>query len=59
MKGDHNQRVRSMLGTALFALAIIAAVVFVLTGAIWLIAAALISFAIAVVLLYKVGKSLS
>lgn len=49
---------RSMLGTVLFALGIIGAIVSAVTGSIWVIGAAVVFLVAGVVLLYQVGKSL-
>ena len=47
-----------MLGTVLLAMAVIAAVAWAVTGSLWLGVAALIFVVPAVILLYRVGKSL-
>ena len=52
-------RRRSMQGTVLFALGIIAAIASVATGSVWLVGAAVIFLVAGVVMLYQVGKSLS
>ncbi len=52
-------RRRSMLGTVLLVLGIIAAIAFAATSALWLIGVAVALVALAVVMLYQVGKSLS
>jgi hypothetical protein len=52
-------RRKSMCGTALFALGIMAAVASVLTGSVWLVGAAVFFLLLGLVLLYQVGKSLS
>jgi hypothetical protein len=51
-------RRRLMHGTVFFALAIIGAIAFAVTGSIWLVGAALVFLAAGVVKLYQVGKSL-
>jgi len=51
-------RRKSMLGTALFGLGIVGAVAFVITGSIWVGAAAVVLLVPAVVMLSQVGKSL-
>ncbi|MCU1239198.1 MAG: hypothetical protein JWP63_7165 [Candidatus Solibacter sp.] len=48
----------SMFGTMLFALGIIAAIAFVVTGSLWLIGAAAVCLVPAVVMLYRVGQAL-
>ena len=60
MNGDRKRDVRgkSMLGTALFALGIVGAVVFVITGYGWVGVVAVAVFLLGVILLYQVGKSL-
>jgi hypothetical protein len=57
--GRKQVRRNSMLGTALLALGIIAALVFAVMGSVWPVAAALVVCAAGVVLLYHVGKALS
>ena len=52
-------RRKSMLGTVIFALGIMAVIASVATGFVWLVGAAVIVFVAGVVLLYQVGKSLS
>ena len=52
-------RLRSMYGTVLFALGIMAAIAYVVTGSAWLIGAAGALLLLGLVLLYQVGKSLS
>ena len=52
-------RRRSMLGTVLFALGIMAAIASVAAGSVWLVVAALVFLVPGVVMLYQVGKSLS
>jgi general stress protein CsbA len=52
-------RRRSMLGTVLFALGIMAAITFVVTDSVWLVGAAVVFLVPGVVMLYQVGKSLS
>ncbi len=48
-----------MLGTVLFALGIIAIIAFAVTGSLWLVGVAVILLVPGVVMLYRVGKSLS
>lgn len=48
-----------MLGTILFALGIIAAVLSVITGSVWVAGAAVAFLIPASIMLYQVGKSLS
>ncbi len=57
--GKNQLRRRSMLGTALFALGIVATVAFAMTRSVWLAGAALVFLGRGVMLLYQVGKSLS
>ena len=52
-------RRRSMLGTTLFALGIIAMIAFIATGSVWLVGASVVLLVPGVVMLYRVGKSLS
>lgn len=52
-------RRKSMLGTVIFALGIVAVIASVAAGSVWLAGAAVIVSAAGVVLLYQVGKSLS
>ncbi|MGD0772883.1 MAG: hypothetical protein ABSC05_08680 [Candidatus Solibacter sp.] len=52
-------RRKSMLGTVIFALGIMAVIASVATGSLWLVGAAVTVFVAGVVLLYQVGKSLS
>jgi hypothetical protein len=52
-------RRKSMQGIALLALGIMAAIVFAVTGSLWLIGAAVAFLVPGVVMLYQVGKSLS
>jgi hypothetical protein len=61
MTGGHKGQMRgkSMLGTTLFALGIVGAVLFVITGSVWVAVAAAVVLVPAVVMLYQVGKSLS
>jgi len=61
MNSDQKSQIRlkSMYGTALFALGIMAAIAFVVTGSGWLVGAAVAFLLLALVLLYQVGKSLS
>ena len=47
-----------MLGTTLLVLGIVAAVIFLMTGSLWLVAIAALSCVLAIVLLYQVGRSL-
>ena len=60
---DSNQKAqirrRSMQGTVLFALGIIAAIASVATGSLWLVGAAVVLLVPGVVMLRRVGKSLS
>ena len=51
-------RRKSMLGTVLFALGIMAVIASVTTGSVWLVGAAAILLVPGVMLLYQVGKSL-
>ncbi len=61
MNSDQKSQMRrkSMCGTALFALGIMAAIAYLVTGSVWLVAAAVAFLLLGVVLLYQVGKSLS
>jgi hypothetical protein len=61
MNSDQKSQMRrkSMYGTALFALGIVVAVASVLTGSVWLVATAVASLLLGIVLLCQVGKSLS
>jgi hypothetical protein len=61
MNIDRNNEIRrkSMHGTLLFALGILAVVAYVATGSVWLIGAAVIFLVPGVVMLHRVGKSLS
>jgi hypothetical protein len=52
-------RRKSMYGTALFALGIMAAIVSAVTGSVWLAGVAVAFLLLGLVLLYQVGKSLS
>jgi hypothetical protein len=52
-------RRRSIQGTILLALGIIAAIAFAVTGSLWLIGTAMAFLVPGVVMLYQVGKSLS
>ena len=52
-------RLKSMYGTALLALGIMAAIAYVATGSVWLIGAAGALLMLGLVLLYQVGKYLS
>ena len=51
-------RRKSMQGTLLFALGILAALAFAVNGSIWLIVVSAVFLVAGVVLLYQVGKSL-
>lgn len=51
-------RHKSMQGTVLFALGIIGAIAFAVTGSVWVVAAAVVFLVAGVVLLYQVGRSL-
>jgi hypothetical protein len=51
-------RRRSMYGTVLFAIGIIALIASVVTGSVWLGASAVVVFFAGAVMLYQVGKSL-
>jgi hypothetical protein len=61
MNGDRKGKMRgkSMLGTVFFALGIIGAVLFVITGYVWMAVAALAVLVAGIVMLYQVGESLS
>jgi hypothetical protein len=61
MNSDRNRQMRrkSMYGTALFALGIIAAIASVVAGSVWLVGAAVAFLLLGLVLLYQVGRSLS
>ena len=61
MNSDQKRRIRrmSMQGTVLFALGIIGAVVSVVMGSVWIACGAVILLAAAIVMLYRVGRSLS
>ena len=61
MSDDRKAKVRgkSMLGTVLLALGIIGALLFVITGSIWVGMAAVVLLAPGIVMLYQVGKTLS
>ena len=61
MNSDQKSQMRrkSMYGTALFALGIMAAIASVVTGSVWLVGAAVAFLLLGLVLLYQVGKSLS
>ena len=52
-------RKKSMLGTGLFALGIIGAIAFAVTGSVWVIGAAVVFLVPGVSMLCQVGKSLS
>ena len=56
---ESQMRRRSMLGTVLFALGIIATIAFVATGSVWLVGGAVVLLVPGVVMLYQVGRSLS
>ena len=51
-------RRRSMQGTVLFALGIIAAIAAAATGSVWLVGAAVVLLVPGMVMLYQVGRSL-
>ena len=57
---DQNRQVRrrSMQGTGLFALGIIGAIAFALTGSLWVIGAAIVFLVAGLLILQQVGKSL-
>jgi hypothetical protein len=61
MNRDQQRQTRraSMQGVLLLALAVAAAIAAVVTGSVWLVAVALVFLAPGVVMLYRVGKSLS
>ena len=61
MNSDQNGQIRrkSMYGTALFALGIMAAIASVVAGSVWLVGAAVTFLVLGLVLLYQVGRSLS
>ena len=61
MNSDQKSRMRlkSLCGTALFALGAMAAIASVVTGSVWLVGAAVAFLLLGLVLLYQVGKSLS
>jgi hypothetical protein len=61
MNSEQSSQIRrkSMYGTALFALGITALVASVVTGSVWLVGAAVAFLVLGLVLLQKVGKSLS
>jgi hypothetical protein len=52
-------RRKSMLGTVLFAIGIIAAVLAVSTGSVWMVAPAAVFLVPGILMLYQVGKSIS
>jgi hypothetical protein len=52
-------RRKSMLGTMIFALGIMAGIASVVTGSVWLVCAAVVFLLLGLVLLYQVGKFLS
>jgi hypothetical protein len=52
-------RRKSMLGTALFALGIIAGLFAVITGSVWMVAAAVVFLVPGILMLYQVGQSIS
>ena len=60
MNSDQKSQIRrkSMYGTALFALGIVAAIASVAAGSVWLAGAAAAFLVLGLVLLYQVGKSL-
>jgi hypothetical protein len=58
MSSRKNMRRRSMLGTVLFVLGIMASIASLVTGSIWLMGAAMALLVPAAVMLYQVGKSL-
>jgi hypothetical protein len=55
---SNQTRRKSMQGTFLFALGIIGAIVFAVTGSIWVACAAVVLLVTGVLLLYQVGRSL-
>jgi hypothetical protein len=55
---SNQMRRKSMQGTLLFALGILGAIVFAVTGSIWVAAGAAVLLLTGVLLLYQVGKSL-
>ena len=55
---SNQMRRKSMQGTLLFALGIIGAIAFAVTGSIWVAVAAVVLLVAGVLLLYQVGKSL-
>ena len=57
---DHKRQIRrrSMQGTMLFALGIIGAIAFAVTGSVWVVGAAVVFLVTGVAMLYRVGKSL-
>ena len=55
---SNQMRRKSMQGTLLFALGILGAIVFAVTGSIWVVAGAAVLLLTGVLLLYQVGKSL-
>ena len=55
---NNQMRRKSMQGTLLFALGILAAIASAVTGSIWVAAAAVVLLLTGVLLLYQVGKSL-
>jgi hypothetical protein len=57
--GESEMRRKSMQGTLLFALGISGAIVFAVTGTVWVIVAAVVFLVAGVLMLYQVGKSLS
>ena len=61
MNDDRKREARgkSMLGTVLFALGILGALLFVITGSVWMGAAAVALLVPGIVMLYQVGKTLS
>ena len=55
---SNQMRRKSMQGTLLLALGILAVIAFAVTGSIWAVGAAVVLLVTAVLLLYQVGKSL-
>jgi hypothetical protein len=60
MNSDRKNQIRrrSMIGTVLFALGIVALIASVVTGSLWLGVAVLVILVPGAVMLYQVGKSL-
>ena len=52
-------RRKSMLGTALFAFGILAGVFALITGSVWMVAAAVVLLVPGILMLYQVGQSIS